>query len=318
MQLMAEEVPAGVEVEDRACPLGCPRNDQLVLMANDRLHGLPGRYPVVKCGTCGLMRTNPRPTARSIAFYYPTEYAPYAESRSYEAHEVSGPRRWIRKFVSGPSNAVPDVTPGHLLEFGCASGAFLAYMARRGWTCEGIEFSEAAAQRAQQLGFRVQVGALEDATPPTQPCDLIAGWMVLEHLHEPIDCLRQLRGWARDQGWLAVSVPDIGAFDFALAGADWYGLHVPNHLYHFDRLSIRRVMDAAGWKVEALHWHRNFGTPLQSLHARARGRGDKTTAAVLNTLEHARLLGPARATLGIVAGCLRQSGRMTVWAGPRQ
>lgn len=318
MRSMAEEVPAGVEVEDRDCPLGCARNDELVLIANDRLHGLPGRYPVVKCRTCGLMRTNPRPTAATMGFYYPAAYAPYAESRTYGSYDVSGPRRWIREFTAGPSNAVPGIPPGHLLEFGCASGAFLAHMQRRGWTCEGIEFSGEAARRAQQLGFRVQVGALEAASPPTQPCDLIAGWMVLEHLHDPVACLSQLRGWVSERGWLAVSVPDVGAFDFSIAGADWYGLHVPNHLFHFDRVSIGRLMNAAGWNVERLQWHRNFSTPLRSLQGRARTLGKTTTAAMLSSLENGRILGPARAALGILAGWLRQSGRMTVWARPRR
>jgi 2-polyprenyl-3-methyl-5-hydroxy-6-metoxy-1,4-benzoquinol methylase len=253
-----------------------------------------------------------------MGFYYPTEYGPYAESRSYDYREVGGVRGWIREFAGGPSNAVPDLSPGYLLEFGCASGAFLAHMARRGWSCEGIEFSDAAARRAQQLGFRVQVGALEDASPPARPCDLIAGWMVLEHLHEPVACLRQLRGWVHEQGWLAVSVPDVGAFDFAIAGPDWYGLHVPNHLYHFDRASIRRLMAAAGWNVAALQWHRNCSTALLSLQARARTRGKKATAAALSSLEKGRVFGPARAALGILAGSLRQSGRMTVWARPRR
>ena len=113
-------------------------------------------------------------------------------------------------------------------------------------------------------------------------------------------------------------MPDVGAFDFGVAGADWYGLHVPNHLYHFDRASIRRVMDAAGWSVQSVRWHRNCMTPLLSLQARARTRGKEGMAALLSSFEKGRAFGPARATLGILAGSLRQSGRMTVWARPRR
>lgn len=318
MSGMLEEVPPTVETEDRACPLGCLSNDELVLMANDRLHGLPGRYPVVRCRGCGLMRTNPRPTAATIDFYYPSNYGPYSSSRidndSPSFHRAKGVRRWIREFASAPSNAVPDITPGHMLEFGCASGAFLVEMAQRGWSCEGIEFSTIAATRAAELGFRVQTGLLESADPPLQPCDLVVGWMVLEHLHEPIECLRRLRDWTRRGGWLAVSVPDTGAFDFRIAGPDWYGLHVPNHLYHFDRASIERLLSAAGWKLQAIRWHRNCTTPLLSLRAATKSHGKVRSSAFLDALGSKRTLGPARSVLGVMAGLLRQSGRMTVWA----
>ena len=76
MTSMAERVPAQVEVEDRPCPLGCAQDDELVLMAEDRLHGLPGRYPVVKCRSCGQI---PRTVARSPVR---SKYAPASATKS--------------------------------------------------------------------------------------------------------------------------------------------------------------------------------------------------------------------------------------------
>src|SRR5436309_963851 len=40
----------------------------------DRLHWLPGSFEIVRCSGCGLLRTNPRLEAESIARYYPDSY----------------------------------------------------------------------------------------------------------------------------------------------------------------------------------------------------------------------------------------------------
>ena len=78
-------IPPDVVLEDADCPLGCPRSDETVLAGRDRLHGLPGRFQVVRCRSCGLMRTNPRPSPGTIGFYYPEDYHPYRNTR------VAGP-----------------------------------------------------------------------------------------------------------------------------------------------------------------------------------------------------------------------------------
>src|SRR3546814_5995859 len=62
-----------VVLEGVACPMGCPRGDEAVLTGHDRLHGLPGRFTVVRCNTCKLMRTTPRPDAATMGYYSPDD-----------------------------------------------------------------------------------------------------------------------------------------------------------------------------------------------------------------------------------------------------
>ncbi|MEJ7619026.1 MAG: hypothetical protein WKF30_19070 [Pyrinomonadaceae bacterium] len=89
-----------VSLEDRACPLGCAPDDELLFSGRDRLHDLPGIFQVVKCRACGLMRTNPRPTPETIGFYYPENYGPYQSTRVDENrnnHQRSPLKRTLRK-----------------------------------------------------------------------------------------------------------------------------------------------------------------------------------------------------------------------------
>ncbi len=228
-------------MEDRSCPMGCAPNDEIVMTSFDRLNGLPGRFTMVRCKTCGLMRTNPRPDAASIGYYYPDDYSPYVDTRVDALDESSDSRTLrhrIRDAVPALSQVIPPMTAGQMLEIGCASGAFLHKMALRGWAVEGIEPNRAAAEAASRLGYPVHNGTIESAPEPAHPYDLIVGWMVLEHLHEPVDALCKLHRWTRPGGWLAISVAERrieGAADFRgcvvrAATADAFvSLHARDH-----------------------------------------------------------------------------------------
>src|SRR3546814_5505292 len=162
------------------------------------------------------MRTTPRPDAATMGYYYPDDYQPYSQTRIKDkAPRKSGAkrRRVLRDRVK-PNALPPAATPGRLLELGCASGNFLHRMARAGWEVEGIEPSAHAAHQAMEAGYKVRNVSLEAAGDPQLPFDLIVGWMVLEHLHQPLDVLQKLRSWVRPDGWLVLSVPDAGGLEF--------------------------------------------------------------------------------------------------------
>src|SRR3546814_9273497 len=82
------------------------------------------------------------------------------------------------------------------------------------------------------------------------PVDLIVGWMVLEHLHQPLAVLRKLRRWIQPDGWLVLSVPDAGSLEFRVFGDRWYALQLPTHLHHFSPETLANMMTAAGWTAD--------------------------------------------------------------------
>ena len=256
------ELPRGVVLEDRPCPLGC-RYDDLTFMTglHDRLHQLPGKFKIVRCKQCGLMRTNPRPTPETIGYYYPDDYGPYhATSTSVTSLGVKRNflQRIVRRYFDEKHTHIPDMPVGRVLEVGCASGQFLAELRARGWDAYGVEYNSEAAMRAREAGFPVHIGQIEQAPTPSLPYDLVIGWMVLEHLHEPVAALRKLHTWTRPGAMLAISVPDCGALERRLFGKYWYALQVPTHLFHFDRVTLAKVLDQAGWTMESAYNQREL------------------------------------------------------------
>lgn len=309
-----------VILEDVACPLGCPSGDVPVLTGRDRLHNLPGEFTVVRCTTCGLMRTTPRPTPETIGLYYPDDYGPYVGT---QVNQATHPQTsWVAKlagFIYGFFNfnteILPSLFPGRLLEIGCASGSFLHRLAGQGWDVQGIEFSEKAAQAARRLGYCVHSGPLETAPDPEQPFDLIVGWMVMEHLHDPVRCLSKLLEWAKPGAYLVLSVPDAGSSEFRFFKEKWYDLHLPNHLYHFTPETLGRVLAEAGWKMESIHHHRLLSNLIASTGYMLQDAAfTRLGQKLIDFPEHAGRWPFVLYPLAWFLSLFGQTGRMTVWA----
>lgn len=313
--------PDGVKFEHRPCPNGCAATDRLVIEAGDHLHGLPGRFRMVCCVHCGLMRTDPRPTPQTIGAFYPSDYGPYHSAPSVPRIK---PPAWhrrlkarIHRFFGRDLRRLPDMPPGHMVEIGCSSGAYLVEMRARGWSVEGIEFSEQAASVTRSLGIAVQTASVETAHAPNRPADVLAAWMVLEHLHEPVASLRQLRGWLQPGGTLVGVVPDASALERRVFGEYWYALQLPTHLYHFTPRSLRRVFEQAGWDLVALRWQPNCNNLLSSLEWMSQARGWQRTLRATRWLKNAPEADKLRRRLAWLLGVSRQSGRMEFWARPK-
>ncbi len=313
-----------VEFEDRDCPLGCERADTVLLKGRDYLHGLPGEFQIVRCNHCSLMRTNPRPTQKEIKKYYPDLYRPYfdtivRQSDTRAINEIIKKTKHMESEsplsnCSKPPRSIPPLKPGVMLEIGCASGSFLHKMSQCGWRVMGIEIAEKAAENARNLGFEIYNGSVETAPEPIEPYDLVVGWMVLEHLHEPVPVLHKIAGWTKPSGWLVLSVPDTKMFWLRIFKDYWYGLHLPNHLYHFTPRTIIHMLENTGWKVERIKWNKSYSNLLQSLRLYAKVHRLKSMQDMLESIIEKRRFQMTGRLLSHFCGLTKTSGRMTIWA----
>lgn len=307
-------------MESKPCPLGCRGEDAFVLKGRDRLHNMPGEFTVVRCKTCGLMRTNPRPTPEAIGFYYPDHYGPYQYKRlgAERDESVRSPfwKQAARKIAQINDIPLPLLKPRRMLEIGSASGSFMYQMSKRGWEVEGIEPSSSAAQRTRELGFQVFNGPLEAAPEPLAPYDLIVGWMVLEHLHEPVNALKKLQRWSPIDGWLVISLPNVASWEFRWFQHAWYALQLPTHLFHFSPRTIRTTLERGGWVVQKIFHQKNLSNFIASFGYVLQDRSLFPLLAK-HFLEFPERPGKMRYPLfpfAWLASFFGQTGRMTIWA----
>ena len=210
---------------------------------------------------------------------------------------------------------LPSLKPARMLEIGCASGAFLRQMSELGWKVQGIEFSEAAAAAAAKLGYHVHAGPLETAPDPAESFDLIVGWMVLEHLHDPIGGLKKLHEWIKPGGWLVLSVPNSGSLEFSIFKEKLYSLHLPNHLYHFTPRTMELILNACGWKLEKIHHQRSLNNLIASIGYVLQDRGYvKLGQKFIDLIGDSGVWTCLIFPLAWVFSLFGQTGRMTVWA----
>lgn len=310
--------PFNVKLEFSKCPNGCDDNDKIILTGRDRLHGLEGEFNVCKCLKCGLERTNPRPTANTIGAYYPDSYAPYQSDAVSikKTRPVGAFKLFLRKLLGLDMRVLPLIKPGVMLEVGCSSGNYMSSVRDLGWIVEGVEFSDKAASVARTKGFDVKVGSLESVNLDEKKYDLIVGWMVIEHLHDPVQALKKLNTAIKDDGYLVASVPDTKSLAKFLFKEYCYDLHLPNHLYHFTPKTLKLILFKSGWILERVIWQRNCNTLINSFEYWAIDKNKKVLVKVASWLKLNPKASYLRFFLNILLGFTRQSGRIEIWARP--
>jgi len=273
-----------------------------VLTARDRLHGLPGEFPVVRCRQCGLVYLNPRPRPEALGKYYPSDYRAFKKVkprknklgdriadvilRSYYGYGTNGRPAplWKRMallplyglFCLSPKNSVviPFHGEGRVLDIGCGSGKFLHFAKGFGWDVHGVELDEAAAEYARsELGIDIRTGDLMDQAYEPKSFDVIRMSHVLEHLPDPMPELRRIREILEDDGLLVVMIPNVGSALARRFGGCWFALDAPRHLYSFSRETVTRLLEKAGLRVERITQDWNACTLRQSLRYLGKERG---------------------------------------------
>lgn len=234
---------------DSPCDVCGSDEGQLLFVGRDLLMGLPGRFRLVRCPNCGLIRQNPHLSWESLKNYYPEDYSPYINIIEKERSMVNRIDRrygmWKRL------NALEQYQPGgRLLDVGCGTGIFLGEAQRSGhWEIMGVEPNPKAAAYAQEvLKTPILALRLDKADLPADSFDVVTMWNVLEHFDSPTEDLRHAYQLIHPGGWLVMAIPNVDGIGAKLFGPNWMGWDLPRHLYLFPQKQLRTVLGDIGLK----------------------------------------------------------------------
>ena len=219
-------------------------------------------FTVVRCRECDLRYTNPRPALADIGRFYYDDYAPHqAPNIQPKNPKPRGKwRRWItaKKQPNWERGEIDPVGQCRLLDFGCGAGVFLQRMHNRGWQAVGLDCSEKVVRYVrEELKLPALVGTLPSPVLPPGSFDLVTLWHSLEHVHRPLDVLREVHNLLAPGGKVLVAVPNIDSAPFHWFGSAWFGLDLPRHLTHFTPATLRKMLDRAGFQFEAMQMVRH-------------------------------------------------------------
>lgn len=243
--------PGAPTYEHVACPHCGQVEAEHYADLEDWLCGLEGRFRLVRCTQCGLIRQDPRPTEDSIGAFYPRDYKPFLDSRTSEP--AGTVRSWLLAYgLHRRTRLIARHQPrGRLLDVGCATGLFLDAARSLGhWRVHGVELSaEEAAFGRRHFGLDIATTSFSQFAARPSTFDVITMWDVLEHLHDPVSAIEKASGLLRPQGVVVLRVPHLESVGAQRFGRYWAGLDAPRHLFVFPRSVLEDMLQKAGLTV---------------------------------------------------------------------
>ena len=200
----------------------------------------PGKaidYCVMRCRECSALFMNPTFTDEGFKALFELAGLSYGSSEGRHQEQVD----WIRAKVDLMSAQV-------VMDVGCFRGDFLRVFPD-GIARVGLDFDEEAIRVAKELdpqGSYVQ-GDFEIGKWNTPTPDLITMFHVIEHVRNPKKVLSNLAAVAHPATLLCLETPVIENTVLD----DVHGFFSPQHLTHFSRESLRRLLSESEWRVLA-------------------------------------------------------------------
>lgn len=240
------------QYEERAVCLCCGgRVDSVFSGLFDNRFGSPGSYGIKRCSSCGLERIFPVPTLEELKMLYESHYnfggetgTLYISLREW-FFRSSLYRVWI--FIDGDISFHAKKGAGRLLDIGCNEGRGLSIYQRNGFQVEGLEINERAALRAERRGFVVHRCLLEQLEhSPVYDAAVLSN--VLEHAVDPVRMLRDLHTILAPGGQVWISCPNANSWLRPAFGKSWINWHVPFHITHFSADTLKRLLEANGYR----------------------------------------------------------------------
>jgi SAM-dependent methyltransferase len=228
----------------------------------DYLFGTTGSWGMDRCPRCVLTWLDPRPTEEDIAGAYQQYYTHGSDERAsggrharlirvarQMAYRILGCDSLLREHRKIRAMYLSNIPPGRLLDVGCGNGMRMLQFQRAGWIVEGQEVDPEAAKIAREItAASVYSGPLESLNLPDNSYDVITMNHVLEHVHRPVDLLKECGRILRPGGIMVAVTPNASSHGHRLFGRAWRGLEPPRHIFLYSPDSIARLAEASGFR----------------------------------------------------------------------
>ncbi|MDH4472093.1 MAG: class I SAM-dependent methyltransferase [Fluviicola sp.] len=231
----------------------CPacNNGQAIIFLEVTDHFLSKEpFTLLKCESCGLVYTTPRPPLEKIGDYYKSE--DYVSHSSTKKGLVNSVYNKVRNYTLNQKvKLVKRLVSGRdLLDVGAGTGHFLKRAQDNGFTVLGLEPDEDARTVARdQNNVTLQtLDSLSTLSPDSYDC--VTMWHVLEHVYNLQEDTKQIASLIKEKGVWIIAVPNHTSFDGTHYGSYWAAYDVPRHLYHFSPETIVPFIEQLGFTLE--------------------------------------------------------------------
>jgi SAM-dependent methyltransferase len=248
----------------------------------------PG-FSMGRCRGCGLVRQNPR---LSIGHMHARYRGTLESGRTVRRiHEDDTLESWQTQPQLAYERGVATVVERRLrtgakglwIDVGCSTGAVLVAARVAGFSVAGVELGAGQAAVCRELhGIDAFHGTFIAARFPDRAAEVVSYRHVLEHIHDPIAELSDVRRVLADDGLLLVEVPNYAGLRYVngrartalrLCRPFWERVNVPEHVFYFTPKTLRALLQKTGF---APLWWTTYGrtrlasSPIRRLYERVR------------------------------------------------
>lgn len=248
----------------------------------DHTFATPGEWTLQRCTDCGSAYLDPRPNRESIGMAYLDYYTHESSAEPPEGPATGALQRFKLALRNGYLRAryrlrvppgfgfarwlvplffpyrrgafdkrvrhlvLPD-GPARLLDIGCGNGEFVRLAADHGWDAAGIEPDPKAVAAGREAGLPIEQGGFPRTRFDDRSFQAVTLSHVMEHLHDPIDALKEVHRILQTGGKIWIATPNFRSPLHRAFGRAWRGLEPPRHLVIFNRRSLGQALRKAGF-----------------------------------------------------------------------
>ena len=214
-------------------------------------------FTYVRCTGCGLVQMNPQPVTETVLDRYEKNYG-----SDYLAYELENEKSFLKLqqlalrdagfedlekelLISAAENRKPP----SVMDIGCATGAMLHYLAKRGWNVSGVEISPSGEYARSKRRIKVSSLPLEENHYEAGSYDVILASHLIEHLNNPASLVNEVFRLLKPGGHFFVTTPNIAGFQAKLYRSRWRSA-IFDHLYLFSIKTLKALLEKTGFKIE--------------------------------------------------------------------
>lgn len=238
--------PRFVEVSSCVLCGSRPADWQPILRLNDQQN-------LVECSTCRLVFNDRQ--RHDLDQVYGDQYF-VAESKGdaggffdYGALEAAVQKDYgfASRFIREQCAVRPG--PFRILDVGCGYGHFVKqFVGDPRFSVHGVELNTMAAEQASRAGIRVHNVVFEQFEP-AEPFDFVVCFGFLEHVFDPAVILAKARAICHPDGFVFLSLPNVGNPLFRLLGTRWPAVQPACHNWYFRPRTLEALGRKSGLEI---------------------------------------------------------------------
>ena len=218
---------------------------------------------VVHCEECHLEFVNPLPTVEEMQKHYQKEMTGNELESGLHSNYILERQTRIKSFSKLYNSRLSVIESlysgkGNLLDIGCGAGFFLNCAKERGWNCHGLEILPEYIKFAHENFAldNIRLESLDESLSyGANTFDVITLWDLIEHLRNPLDCLKRIHYSMKPGGLLVMWTPNVKNAVFLKE--NWVGYKTLQHFYFFSRNSLNQMLEKAGFKIVHLETNKS-------------------------------------------------------------